>query len=325
MKLGSLKTNTPDGALCVVSKDNKTATKVEDIAKTMQFAMDYWDEVSPKLELVYKNLNEGKVDSAFDVNEEDFHSPLPRAYAWMDGSAFIQHVKLVRKARNAPLPETLETVPLMYQGGSDAFLAPREDIPQVDFSHGTDFEGEIVVYTGPISLNASEEECAKQIRLVGICNDVSLRGLIPAELKNGFGFLVSKPSSAFSPFVVTPDELGDAWKDGKLHLDLHVTYNNEFFGKANGREMFFSFPRLLKHASQTRRLSAGTILGSGTVSNEDESVGSSCLAEKRMLEKIKTGEFTTPFMKVGDTIKMEMFDKDGNNLFGTIEQKVVQA
>lgn len=325
MKLGSLKSNSPDGTLVVVSRDNLKAVKVPNIASHMQAAMDDWDSAKPKLEEVYKNLNDGKCDDAFDVDQNDFHSPLPRAYAWMDGSAFIQHVKLVRKARNAPLPETLETSPLMYQGGSDAFLAPREDIPQVDFSHGTDFEGEVVVITGPISLNADIKECEKQIRLVTICNDVSLRGLIPEELQKGFGFLVSKPSSAFAPFAVTPDELGDAWVDGKVHLDLDVTYNNDFFGKANGSEMFFNFPRLLQHAAQTRPLSAGTILGSGTVSNEDESVGSSCLAEKRMLEKIKTGEFTTPFMKVGDTVKIEMKDKAGNNLFGTIDQKVVKA
>lgn len=325
MKLGTLKSNSPDGILVVVSKDNKKAVKVPNVATHMQDAMDRWDEVQPKLEAVYQDLNNAKITEAFDVNQEDFHSPLPRAYAWMDGSAFIQHVKLVRKARNAPLPETLETSPLMYQGGSDAFLAPTEDIPQVDFAHGTDFEGEIVVMTGSIPLNASQEECAKQIRLVTICNDVSLRGLIPEELQKGFGFLVSKPSSAFAPFAVTPDELGDAWVDGKLNLDLDVTYNDKFFGKANGSEMFFNFPRLLKHAAQTRPLSPGTILGSGTVSNEDENVGSSCLAEVRMIEKIKTGEFKTPFMKVGDTIKIEMLDKRGNNLFGTINQKVVKA
>lgn len=325
MKLGTLKSESRDGVLVVVSKDNQKAVKVTDIAENMQFALDHWDQTEPKLIETYNKLNAGELSQAFDVNIDDFHSPLPRAYAWMDGSAFIQHVKLVRKARNAPLPETLETDPLMYQGGSDSFLAPTEDIPQVDFSHGTDFEGEYVVVTGDIPLNPSEEECAKQIRLVGICNDVSLRGLIPNELMKGFGFLVSKPSSAFSPFFVTPDELGDAWVDGKMHLNLDVKYNGEFFGKANGREMFFSFPRLLKHAAQTRPLAAGTILGSGTVSNEDETVGSSCLAEKRMLEKIKTGEFVTPFMKVGDTVEMEVLDKDGKSIFGKISQKVVQA
>lgn len=325
MKLGSLKNKSFDGELVVVSRDTKTAVKVPQIAKTMQDAMDNWDEKAPQLKEIYNNLNSGKCEDSFKVNQSEFHSPLPRAYAWMDGSAFIQHVKLVRKARNAPLPETLETSPLMYQGGSDNFLAPTEDIPQVDFSHGTDFEGEICVITGPVPLNPSIEECEKQIRLVMLCNDVSLRGLIPEELQKGFGFVVSKPSSAFSPFAVTPDELGEAWKDGKLHLNLEVSYNEEFFGKANGNEMFFSFPRLVQHAASTRALAPGTIIGSGTVSNEDESVGSSCLAEKRMLEKIKTGEFTTPFMKVGDQIKIEMHDDSGTNIFGTIQQKVVKA
>ncbi|MFK8136836.1 MAG: fumarylacetoacetate hydrolase family protein [Bdellovibrionales bacterium] len=322
MKLGSLK-NERDGILVVVSRDNTRFQKVPAIANTMQAALDEWETCEPKLKEIYNNLNADS-SSGETVILENFHSPLPRAYAWMDGSAFIQHVKLVRKARNAPLPETLETDPLMYQGGSDDFLAPTEDIPLVDEKHGLDFEGEVAVVTGDIPLNASIEDCAKNIRLLMSVNDVSLRGLIPAELAKGFGFLASKPSSAFGPFAVTPDELGEAWKDGIVHLNLDVEYNGEFFGKANGREMFFSFPRLLQHASQTRRLRAGTILGSGTISNEDTSVGSSCLAEKRMLEKINEGEFKTPFMKSGDTIKIEMLSEDGNNLFGTIEQKVVQ-
>lgn len=325
MKLGSLKTQHPDGELVVVSKDLKKFVKVNQIAQTMQFAMDNWDSVEAKLQEIYKNLNDGKCESTEDVDQEKFHSPLPRAYAWMDGSAFIQHVKLVRKARNAPLPETLETVPLMYQGGSDVFLSPRQDIPQVDFAHGTDFEGEVGVITGPIALGSSPEQCEKQIRLLVLINDVSLRGLIPDELKQGFGFFQSKPSSAFSPFAVTPDELGDDWKEGRIHLPLNVEYNNQFFGKANAKEMFFSFGKLLSHACRTRDLAAGAILGSGTVSNEDSSVGSSCLAEKRMLEKIETGEFKTAFMKVGDTVKIEMNDRNGQNIFGTIYQKVVKA
>lgn len=325
MKLGTLKSDSRDGVLVVVSKDNKKAIKATGIADSLQFALDHWDTCEPKLKELSNSLNSSSLEGEFEYNLTDFHSPLPRAYTWMDGSAFIQHVKLVRKARNAPLPETLEASPLMYQGGSDCFLTPTQDIPQVDFSHGTDFEGEYVVVTGDIPLNPTEEECAKQIRLIGICNDVSLRGLIPEELGKGFGFVNSKPSSAFAPLFVTPDELGEAWVDGRVELNLDVKYNNEFFGKANGREMFFNFPRLVQHAASTRPLCAGSIIGSGTVSNEDESVGSSCLAEKRMLEKIKTGEFITPFMKVNDTIEIEVFDKNGVSVFGKISQKVVKA
>lgn len=326
MKLGTLKNSkSRDGELVVVSRDNKKAVKVSDIASSLLFAMDHWSEVEPKLKATYEKLNSGDEPGAFDVDESQFHSPLPRTFQWADGSAFIHHIKLVRMARNAPLPETLETVPLMYQGGSDSFLAPTEDIPQVDFEHGTDFEGEVAVVTGDVPIGVSAEEAVKYIRLFLICNDVSLRGLIPAELKQGFGFFQSKPSSAFAPFAVTADELGAAWKDGRVHLPLNVEYNSKFFGKANAGQMHFHFGQLIAHAAKTRPLAAGTIIGSGTVSNEDPSVGSSCLAEKRMLEKINDGEFKTPFMKVGDTIKMQMFTDDGQDIFGTIQQKVVKA
>jgi fumarylacetoacetate (FAA) hydrolase len=216
-------------------------------------------------------------------------------------------------------------IPLMYQGGSDSFLAPTEDIPQLSFDHGTDFEGEVAVVTTDVPMGISPEKALEKIILIMIVNDVSLRGLIPQELAQGFGFFVSKPSSAFGPFAVTPDELGSAWQDGRMHLPLHVEYNGEFFGKANAREMHFHFGQLIAHAAQTRNLAAGTIIGSGTISNEDPSVGSSCLAEKRMLEKINEGEIRTPFMKVGDTIKMEVRNESGGNIFGTIFQKVVKA
>lgn len=326
MKLGTLKSkNSRDGELVVVSHDNKKAVKVGDIAPSLLFAMDHWDDVEPKLKSAYEKLNSGDMPEAFDVDESQFHSPLPRTFQWADGSAFIHHIKLVRMARNAPLPETLETVPLMYQGGSDSFLSPTEDIPQVDFEHGTDFEGEVAVVTGDVPIGVSPEEALKYIRLFLICNDVSLRGLIPAELKQGFGFFQSKPSSAFAPFAVTADELGQAWKEGRVHLPLNVEYNGEFFGKANAGQMHFHFGQLIAHAAKTRPLAAGTIIGSGTVSNEDPSVGSSCLAEKRMLEKINDGEFKTPFMKVGDTIKMQMFNENGEDIFGTISQKVTKA
>jgi len=227
-------------------------------------------------------------------------------------------------ARNAPLPETLETVPLMYQGGSDTFLAPTEDIPQIDFAHGTDFEGEVGVIVDEVPMGISAEKALEKIILFVALNDVSLRGLIPEELAQGFGFLQSKPSTAFAPFAVTADELGGAWIGGRIHLPLHVEYNGEFFGKADAGVMHFHFGQLIAHAARTRSLSAGTIIGSGTVSNEDMSKGSSCLAEKRMLEKIHEGVMKTPFMKSGDTIKMEMLDQKGQNIFGTIAQKVVK-
>jgi len=327
MKLGSLKNNKfKNGELCVVSKDTTRAVKVTNISTSLLSAIENWDEVKPALEKTYADLNSGSVEGEFAVDQTKFHSPLPRTWQWLDGSAFIHHIKLVRMARNAPMPETLETVPLMYQGGSDDFLAPTQDIPQVDFAHGTDFEGEIGVILKGAKLGAKKESTMESVALITMINDVSLRGLIPAELKNGFGFMQSKPSSAFGPFAVTPDELGENWtKEGKVTLPLHVELNGEFFGKANGKEMFFGFDKLIEHAAKTRNLTAGTIIGSGTISNEDTAMGSSCLAEKRMLEKINTGEFKTEFMKAGDRVTMEMFDKDGVSLFGRIDQKVVSV
>lgn len=326
MKLGTLRNpDRRDGDLVVVSRDNSTAVRAGTIAANLQEALDHWDEMSPKLEELYDALNSGKATEAFPVNEEDFHSPLPRAYQWLDGSAFLQHVKLVRRARNAPLPEDLHTDPLMYQGCSDAFLAPRQDIPYADPAHGTDFEGEIAVIVDDVPMAIKPEDVTPHIKLVMLVNDVSLRGLIPAELKKSFGFLVSKPASSFSPFAVTPDELGDSWQDGRLLRNLDVTYNGEFYGNPSGEAMHFTFNELIAHAAQTRVLAAGSIMGSGTVSNEDTSRGSSCLAEKRMLEKIATGEFVTPFMKPGDTVRIEMKDDDGKSIFGTIDQKVVAS
>lgn len=324
MKLGSLKANSPDGELVVISKDNKKAIKVPEIANTFMQVMENWSELSPKLEKAYAALNNGEGNS-FDVKEDDFLSPLPRTYQWLDGSAYIQHIILVRKARNAEPPEKLREVPLMYQGVSDKFLGPREDIPFIEASHGTDFEGEVGVIVDRVPMGTKPDEALKYIRFITIINDVSLRGLIPAELAMGFGFLQSKPPSAHAPFAVTPDELGDRWKDGRVHLPLLSEYNGEWFGNPDAEEMFFHFGDLVAHAAKTRELQPGTILGSGTVSNENVSKGSSCLAEKRMLEKINTGEFTTPFMKPGDTIKIEMKDHDGNNIFGTIFQTVKQV
>jgi fumarylacetoacetate (FAA) hydrolase len=323
MKLGSLKSaHSRDGELIVVSKDNQRAIRAEHIAPSLREAIENWKEAKPKLEALFRELNEGKAKGSFAIDESELHSALPRAFQWADGSAFIHHVKLVRMARNAPLPETLETVPLMYQGGSDVFLAPREDIPQIDFNHGTDFEGEVAVVIDDTPMGVSPEDALKKILLFVIVNDVSLRGLVPEELAQGFGFFQSKPSTAFAPFAVTEDELGGAWIEGRVHLPLKVEYNGEFFGNAEAGRMHFHFGQLIAHAARTRDLAAGTIIGSGTVSNEDRAKGSSCLAERRMLEKIHDGVIKTPFMKVGDTIKIEMLDSAGQNIFGTIFQKV---
>ena len=326
MKLASLESNkSRDGELIVVSRDNKKGVKVSDIAPSLREAIENWEQTAPALETVYKKLNENQAEGAFDIDTQALHSPMPRTFQWADGSAFIHHIKLVRKSRNAPLPETLTTVPLMYQGGGDDFLAPTDDIPQVDFSHGTDFEGEVGVILGDVPMGVTADEALKYIRMFVMINDVSLRGLIPEELKQGFGFFHGKPSTAFGPFAVTVDELGEAWKEGRIHLPLDVKLNNEFFGNADAGHMHFHFGQLIAHAAKTRNLKAGCIIGSGTVSNEDMARGSSCLLERRMLEKIHEGEFKTPFMKVGDEVEMEMKDSSGNSIFGTIKQKVVQA
>ncbi len=326
MKLGTLKSATPDGDLVVISQDHQWAVKVPNIAAHFQQALDRWDQAEAQLLEVYNNLNQGKLEKeAIAVQEKDFHSPLPRAYQWLDGSAFIQHIILVRKARGAAIPETLKTVPLMYQGGSDNFLTPTADIPCISVHHGLDFEAEVGVITDFVPMGTKAENAAKHIKFFVIINDVTLRGLVPEELKQGFGFFQSKPSSAFAPFALTPDELGEAYKDGRIHLPLHSTFNGKFFGNPDAGAMHFSFFELIEHAARTRSLTAGTIIGSGTVANEDTSRGSSCLAEKRMLEKIETGKIQTPFMEPGDTIKIKMHDAQGKNLFGTIEQKVVRS
>lgn len=327
MKLGSLKSaGNLDGELCVISRDLKQAIKATHIAPSLREALEKWSDVEAELQSLYSELNRGEmVDKSFVVNPQDFHSALPRTWLFADGSAFIYHVKLVRMARKAPLPETLQTVPLMYQGECGKFLAPTEDIPQRDFSHGTDFEGEVGVVTDFVPMGTSPEDALKKIRLIVLINDVSLRGLIPEELAQGFGFFQSKPASALSPFAVTPDELGESWRGGRVHLPLNVKYNGSFFGNADAGAMHFHFGQLIAHAAKTRDLAAGSIIGSGTVSNEDHSRGSSCLAEKRMIETIETGSPSTPFMKVGDTIEIEMLDQSGKSIFGKITQRVKAA
>ena len=332
MKLASLNQGR-DGVLVVVSKDLSRYVEAGAFAPTMQAALDNWDEVAPKLYGLYSSLNEGAIEGrAF--NEAACASPLPRAYQWADGSAYINHVELVRKARGAEVPESFYDDPLMYQGGSDAFLGPRDAIPLGDVAWGCDMEGEVAVVTDDVPMGVSEADAAAHIKLVMLCNDVSLRGLIPGELAKGFGFFQSKPPSAFSPVAVTPDELGDAWKDSVIHLPLHVDYNGQPFGRANaGVDATFSLARLVSHAAKTRPLTAGTIIGSGTVSNKDADggagkpvseggLGYSCIAEIRMIETIAGGAPKTPFMKPGDTVRMEMLDKAGHSIFGAIEQTV---
>lgn len=325
MKLGTLKSKSRDGELIVVSKDNNQAVRATTIAPSLREAVENWVECKPKLEAIYRELNAGERKDAFTINSKELHSAFPRCFQWADGSAFLHHVKLVRMARKAEMPPSLYQTPLMYQGGSDDFLTPYEDIPQIDFAHGTDFEAEVAVVLNDVPMGVTPENALKHIVLFLIVNDVSLRGLIPEELAAGFGFFQSKPSSAFAPFAVTEDELAGAWKDGRIHLPLNVEYNGKFFGKANAGQMHFHFGQLIAHAARTRNLKAGTIIGSGTVANEDPTVGSSCLAERRMLETINEGAAKTPFMKVGDTVKVEMLDSNGRNIFGTIFQKVTQA
>lgn len=324
MKLGTLKSQkSQDGELVVISRDLKTMARVNHICGSLREAIEHWNEVQPQLQTVSQDLDSGTCTKVEKIAApEEFASSLPRTWLFADGSAFIHHIKLVRQARNAPLPETLLTVPLMYQAESGRFLAPTDDIPQVDFAHGTDFEAEVGVIVDHVPMGVSAEQALQHIKLVVLINDVSLRGLIPAELAQGFGFFQSKPNKSLSPVAVTPDELGEAWKGGRLHLPLQVTYNSEFFGRANAGEMHFHFGELIAHAARTRDLAAGSLIGSGTVANEDSTVGSSCLAEKRTLEQIREGAPKTPFMKDGDLIEIEMKNARGESIFGRITQKV---
>jgi fumarylacetoacetate (FAA) hydrolase len=325
MKLATLKNNTRDGQLVVVSRDLTTAVVVTDIADTLQQAIDNWSEVSNKLATVYQALNNGTLANTLIFDQSNCESPLPRAYQWADASAYVNHVELVRKARNAEMPATFWTDPLMYQGGSDAFIGPRDDIQVASEDFGIDFESEVAVITDDVPMGASAEEAASHIKLLMLVNDVSLRNLIPAELAKGFGFFSSKPSSAFSPVAITPDELGNAWDGKKLHLPLTTHFNNQLFGQPNcGIDMTFDFPTIVAHAAITRPLSAGCIVGSGTISNYDRSAGSSCLAEKRMLEIIADGKPSTSFMSFGDTVRIEMFDDNGDSIFGAIDQIITQ-
>ena len=339
MKLATYNNNTRDGALMVVSRDLQHAVSAQNIAPTMQSALDNWAQIAPQLQALSEQLNTNTLNDADQVaepfNVERCLSPLPRAYQWADGSAYVNHVELVRKARNAEMPETFWTDPLMYQGGSDDFIAPTADIAVADASWGIDFEGEVAVITDDVPMGSSPAEASAKITLLMLVNDVSLRGLIPGELAKGFGFFHSKPASAFSPVAVTPDELGEHWQDNKVHLPLVTHYNNTLFGNPNaGTDMTFDFAQLVAHAAKTRNLSAGAVIGSGTVSNKqgtefgssiaEGGVGYSCIAEVRMIETIRDGQPSTPFMQFGDTVKMGMYNAQGENIFGCIEHKVVR-
>jgi len=323
MKLASLRSGR-DGQLVVVDKSLQKAVAAAEIAPTMQSALDRWSECQPRLEKLYQDLCAGRAPGAFAFAPEKAHSPLPRAYQWLDGSAYLHHVELVRKARGAEMPKEFLTDPLMYQGCSDTFLAPTDPISLASEEWGIDFESEVAVVTGDVPMGVTEAEAGSYVRLVLLVNDVSLRNLIPAELGKGFGFLQSKPASSFSPVAVTPSELGPAWKDGKLHLPLRTQLNGKLFGQPNcGVDMQFSFHALIAHAAKTRALCAGTVLGSGTISNRDhQAVGSSCLQEKRMIETIEGGKPTTPFLRFGDRVRIEMLDGAGQSVFGAIDQVV---
>ncbi|WP_218395487.1 fumarylacetoacetate hydrolase family protein [Alteromonas lipotrueae] len=332
MKLATYKNDSRDGCLMLVSKDLTRTCSVEDIAHTMQQALDSWQVTAPQLQMRYEQLNNGVIESIeFDATRCE--SPLPRAYQWADGSAYVNHVELVRKARGAEIPESFWSDPLMYQGGSDDFIGPCDDIILPSDEWGIDFEGEVAVVTDDVPMACTDAQAAERIRLVMLVNDVSLRGLIPGELAKGFGFFQSKPASSFSPVAVTPDELGDAWEQEKVHLPLRSTYNGELFGKPQaGEDMTFSFAKLVSHAAKSRNLGAGTIIGSGTVSNKqgtdhgsaiaEGGLGYSCIAEVRMIESIRDGKPATPFMQFGDRIRIEMFDSKGQSIFGAIEQQV---
>ena len=334
MKLASLNDGTRYGRLVVVSCDLSSCALTPDACRTMQMALDDWEEHLPTLQGLYDHLNSGGVAGTMEFNAAECHSPLPRSYQWADGSAYINHVELVRKARGAEVPESFYSDPLMYQGGSDTFLAPNEPIRMADESWGIDLEAEVAIVTSDVPMGISAQNARKHVRLIMLVNDVSLRGLIPGELAKGFGFFQSKPSSAFSPVAVTPEELGGAWQEAKLKLPMLSYINGKPFGKPNaGIDMTFDFGQLIAHAAKTRSLCAGTIIGSGTVSNKDEDgspgkpiaeggLGYSCIAEIRMIETINNGKPTTGFLKFGDTVKIEMNDADGKSIFGAIEQSV---
>ncbi|MBP8098437.1 MAG: fumarylacetoacetate hydrolase family protein [Arenimonas sp.] len=331
MKLGSLKEGGRDGTLIVVSRDLARAVKATGIAATMQHALENWQTTAPRLNSLYEVLNLSKAETingepVFALDFAALASPLPRAYEFVDGSAYLPHVARVRKARGAEVPESFYVDPLMYQGVSAGFYGPHDPVRVPDEAYGIDLEAEVVVVTDDVPMAVTPEQAAGHVQLIGLINDVSLRNLIPGELAKGFGFLQSKPRSALSPVLVTPDELGDAWQDSKVHLPLLTHINGAWFGAPEaGVDMQFNFAQLIAHAAKTRPLSAGTIVGSGTVANEDTSLGASCFAELRTVETLRDGKPSTPFMKYGDVVRIEMLDRAGNSIFGAIEQRMTPA
>lgn len=325
MKLASLKEGGRDGTLIVVSRNLQRAVRAGAIAPTLQRALEAWSNAAPRLNALYQALNEDRTQDAFDLDDAVLAAPLPRAYEFVDGSAYLPHVERVRRARGAEVPASFYTDPLMYQATSAGFLGPRDPILVASEDYGIDLEAEVVVVTDDVPMGAAPETAAQHIQLIGLVNDVSLRGLIPGELAKGFGFLQSKPRSALSPVFLTPDELGPAWQGSKLHLPMRTWINGQWFGEAEcGVDMQFSFAELVAHAAKTRPLSAGTIVGSGTIANEDTSKGASCLAEQRTVETLRDGQPSTPFLKFGDTVRIEITDAAGASLFGAIEQVVTQ-
>jgi fumarylacetoacetate (FAA) hydrolase len=332
MKLATYKDGSRDGQLVVVSRDLSTAHYATGIASKLQQVLDDWNFLAPQLEDLYTTLNQGKARHAFPFDPTQCMAPLPRAYQWADGSAYLNHVELVRAARNSEVPASFYTDPLMYQGGSDDLIGPRDPVVCPDEAYGIDFEAEIAVITGDVPMQTSADDAIEGVRLLMLANDVSLRNLIPNELAKGFGFFQSKPATAFSPVAITPDELGDAWQGGRVHLTLQSTWNGRKVGMCEaGPEMTFHFGQLIAHICKTRNVRAGSIVGSGTVSNKSIDVngqpewpkGYSCIAEKRAIETILDGKPSTEFMKFGDTIRIEMKGRNGESLFGEIEQEIV--
>ena len=323
MKLGSLKEGGRDGTLIVVCRDLARGVRATGIAQTLQLALEDWSNIAPRLNALYDALNANEAKDAFDIDLQQLAAPLPRAYEFVDGSAYLPHVERVRRARGAEVPESFYVDPLMYQAVSAGFYGPRDPVKVVSEEYGIDLEAEIIVVTDDVPMAVTPDQASSHIQLIGLINDVSLRNLIPAELGKGFGFLQSKPRSALSPVLVTPDELGDVWQDDKVHLPLLTHINGEWFGAPEaGVDMQFNFAQLVAHAAKTRPLSAGTIVGSGTIANEDTSLGASCFAEQRTVETLRDGKPSTPFMSFGDTVRIEMLDRDGNSIFGAIEQVI---
>ncbi|WP_317929560.1 fumarylacetoacetate hydrolase family protein [Halioxenophilus sp. WMMB6] len=325
MKFASLKADTPDGRLVLVSRDLTKAFDIAHLAATLQYAIENWQALERELQHCYQQLNDGQLADAFAFDVNQAAAPMPRTWQWLDGSLFLSHGELMQKAFNMAPIDGAEKIPLVYQGAGDDFYGPTDDLLLPSEAHGIDFEGEFAVIVDEVPMGTTAEQALDHVRLITIVNDVSLRALAPREMATGFGFLQAKPSTAFGPVAITPDELGQHWRDGRVHLPLHISWNGQWFGNPNGSDMHFGFHDLIAHTALTRRLSAGTVLGSGTVSNHNRSVGSACISERRALDVIEFGEIRTPFMKFGDRVRIAAAMPDGSTPFGVIEQQVVSA